>query len=238
MFKQNDFRIENEDMGMSEITELVQRLPYWNDLTADEQAAVAQTAVVRTYRKNEMIYGQGDLCLGMIYVLRGRIRVYILSEDGREITLFFVSKGESCVISAACVISQLRFETVMAAEEPTELLIVSAGDFQALAEYNLKVRCFLYELATERFSQVMWVMQEILFLRFDQRLAKFFVSEFEKTGEREIRMTQKEIAQQVNSAREVVARMLRQFSEDGLVELKRGCILLNDLDGLRRLVSA
>jgi len=91
----------------------------------------------------------------------------------------------------------------------------------------------MYELATERFSQVMWVLQDILFLRFDQRLAGFLLNTYDKTGEREIYMTQEEMARQVNSAREVVARMLRQFSSDGLVEMRRGCILLKDIGGLR-----
>ena len=191
--------------------------------------------MVRVCDTGEILCGSAERCLGMIHLLKGRIRVYILSEDGREITLFRINPGDNCVISASCVISQLKFDTIMEVEKPSGLLIVNAGTFQSLADKNLHVNCFMYQLATERFSQVMWVMQEVLFLRFDQRLAKFLLSEYERTGNKEIKMTQEEIAKHVNSAREVVARMLSRFSSDHLVEIRRGKVVLRDVDGLQRI---
>lgn len=93
----------------------------------------------------------------------------------------------------------------------------------------------MYELATERFSSVMWVMQQILFYGFDRRLATFLLNEYRRTGATSIRMTQEQIAQNVNSAREVVARMLKQFASDGLIENRRGVIVLKDIGGLENL---
>ena len=99
----------------------------------------------------------------------------------------------------------------------------------------LYVRCFLYELATKRFSDVMWAMQQIMFKGLDRRLADFLLAEAERTGSNTIRMTHGQIAQHISSAREAVARMLKGFSEDGLVELKRGAITLRDTGGLNHL---
>ncbi len=144
----------------------------------------------------------------MLFILSGEIRTYLLSEEGREVTLFRLYPGELCVLSASCVISQITFDTQMTAGMDTDVLIIPANVIAALKEKNLHVRCFLYELATKRFSDVMWAM---------------------------IRMTHEQIAQHISSAREAVARMLKSFSEDGLVELKRGAITLRDKNRLNRL---
>ena len=113
--------------------------------------------------------------------------------------------------------------------------VIPANVIAVLKEQNLHVRCFLYELATKRFSDVMWAMQQIMFKGLDRRLADFLLAEAERTGSDTIRMTHEQIAQHISSAREAVARMLKSFSEDGLVELKRGAITLRDTEGLNHL---
>ena len=139
------------------------------------------------------------------------------------------------MLSASCVISQITFDTQMTAQRDTEVLIIPANIVAMLKEQNLAVRCCLYELATARFSDVMWAMQQILFAKFDKRLAGFLLDEYDKTGRPEIRMTHEQIAVQISSAREVVARMLKRFASDGFVEMKRGSIRLKDIDGLRNI---
>lgn len=212
------------------------RLPYWDKLTAEEREQVRAGAFTRRFGKGELIHGGCDSCLGQIFVLAGEVRAYLLSEEGREVTLFMLREGDPCVLSASCVINQITFETHMIAKQDTELLVVSLPVFSRLAEQNIYVRCFVYEMATQRFSSVMWSMQQILFLGFDRRLAAFLVGEYDRTGERELRMTHEQIAEHVNSAREVVARMLKRFATDGLVEVKRGVISLTDIDALRDIV--
>lgn len=213
----------------------LKELPFWKTLSDHEKEYTKNNTTLTRYDAGKLLYDGGDNCLGLIYVVQGNVRVYIISEEGREITLFRLGEKEDCVISASCVISQLTFETIMKADTNSELLILNSNALQKLAKRNSYVNSYMYERITERFSQVMWVMQEIVFKRFDQRLAKFFIEEYERTGKKEIRMTQEEIAERVNSAREVVARMLRQFSRDGLVESKRGCIVLRNIDSLRSL---
>lgn len=213
----------------------ISKLPYWDKLTEREKELLRNNATIHAFVRNELISSYDTSCLGMVTILKGQVRVYIVSEDGREITLFRLNKDDHCVMTASCVIRQLTFDTVISAGADTEMLVVPTSLFNKLAEENIYVKASMYELLAERFSSVMWVMQQILFKRFDQRLAEFFVSYYEKTGAKKINMTQEEIAVGVNSAREVVARMLRQFSSDGLLSVQRGKIILTDIDALRRL---
>ena len=194
-----------------------------------------QNAVIRLYKKGTRVYSSERECLGMLFVMQGEMRTYLLSEEGREVTLFRIYPNDLCVLSASCVISQISFDTQMSAQKDTEALIIPPNIVLFLKEKNLSVRCFLYELATKRFSDVMWAMQQILFKRLDQRLALFLMQESQRLGTDTIHMTHEQIAQQISSAREAVARLLKQFSEDGLVELKRGAIRLLDQKGLKAL---
>ena len=211
---------------MQELEEHLRQIPFWKDLPEEEKEALRCSAFLRRYPKGSLIHGGQNECLGMLLLLQGEVRTYLLSEEGREITLFRLYAGDSCVLSASCVISQI-----------TTLLIVPSGVIAALSERELAVRCFLYEQATARFSDVMWSMQQILFRGLDRRLAAFLVQEAERTGASVIRMTHEEVAKHISSAREAVARMLKQFSEEGLVELKRGAIFLRDPAGLNTIAS-
>lgn len=221
---------------MEEIRPFLTQLPFWANLSEGERQAAESGAMVRPYRQGELIRSRGDTCLGMIHLLEGSLRVYLLSEEGREVTLYRLEAGDCCVLSASCVISQITFETHMTAEQDCRLLIINSGVFGRLTQSNIYARCFMYELATQRFSAVMWSMQQILFARFDRRLASFLLEEYRRTGSSEVRMTHERIAQQVSSAREVVARMLKRFAADGLVEMRRGAIVLRDLPGLEQLL--
>ena len=214
---------------------VLERLPFWKLLTDSEKELVRQNAVIRLYKKGTRVYSSERECLGMLFVMQGEMRTYLLSEKGREVTLFRIYPNDLCVLSASCVISQISFDTQMSAQKDTEALIIPPNIVLFLKEKNLSVRCFLYELATKRFSDVMWAMQQILFKRLDQRLALFLMQESQRLGTDTIHMTHEQIAQQISSAREAVARMLKQFSEDGLVELKRGAIRLLDQKGLKAL---
>lgn len=217
--------------------ELLKKLPYWSTLNDTEKRTVKGLAIVNHYESGNTLHGncdKGVSCLRMIYVISGELRAYILSEEGREITLFRLREGDCCVLSASCIISQIDFDTMLTATEDSDVLIVPTAVFGRLTSGNVHVRCFMYELATERFSTAMWVMQQILFYRFDQRLATFLLSEYQRTGVPTIRMTQEQIAQNVNSAREVVARMLKQFALDGLIENKRGTIELKNMSVIRK----
>ena len=214
---------------------ILNKLPFWTSLTEQEKEILRKSAVIRRYEKGSFIHSSDRDCLGMLFIISGEIRTYILSDEGREITLFRLYPNDLCVLSASCVISQISFDTQMTARQDTEVLIIPPNITALLKEQNISVRCFLYEQATERFSEVMWAMQQILFKGLDQRLAAFLFEECERTNSNTVRMTHEQIARNISSAREAVARMLKQFTQDGLVELKRGEIIIKDTDGLKRL---
>lgn len=222
-------------MSATNTNNTLTRLPFWPSLKEQEKESVRSSAFVRSYEKGALIHSNDNSCLGMLLVLSGEIRTYLLSDEGREVTLFRLYPDDLCVLSASCVISQITFATQMAAREATEVLVIPAGVIAALKEQNLNVRCFLYELAAKRFSDVMWAMQQILFKGLDRRLAGFLLSESARIGSDTIRMTHEQIAVHISSAREAVARMLKSFAEDGFVELKRGAVTLLNSEALNAL---
>lgn len=215
---------------------LPEGFPFWDHLESEQRDFLSAHAHLRRFDAGKLIQGAEDACLGAIQVRKGVLRVFLLSEEGREITLFRLKKGDFCMLSASCMIDQITFDTHISVERDCELLVLGAPAFDRVVKENVYARCFMYELMAERFSAVMWVMQQILFARMDRRLASFLLAEYDRTGDPEIRMTHEGIAGQINSAREVVARMLKQFASEGWVEVRRGRVLLLDPGALRSLL--
>ena len=218
------------------IEEAIKKLPYSDKLTDSEREGLEQNTVIKSYNKGAFLKGPTESCLGMIHILSGSVRALIISEEGREITLFRLSPGDSCILSASCVLTQVSFETELIATEATQILIVNSGTYSKLMEQNVDVRCFSYALATERSSIVIWALQQIIFFKFDQRLARFLLSACENSSKNEITMTKESIAQEVNTAREVVSRMLKQFADDGLIKMNKKTITIMDKTGLQKIV--
>jgi len=209
-------------------------LPFWNNLEEKQKKFFAEKSYITHFTKNQMLR-ECMTCIGMIYVLSGKIRTYVISDEGREITLYRLEKGDMCALTASCVIKQITFETQIAVENDCDIIVLPSSDLENLVNENIYVKCFIYELITKRFSTVMWTFQRIIFEKFDMRLSTFLYDQYMKTNKTEIQMTQETIASEVNSAREVVARMLKRFAADGLVELKRGSIIIKDIDNLKRI---
>lgn len=210
-------------------------LPFWERLSDGEKEQIQRNSVIQTYEKDQLLYNGGRECSGMTMVLDGELRISMISEEGREITLYRLQKSELCVLLASCILDQITFDTFTTVTEDCTVLIVDSHTMEKVIHENIYVRCFLYELLSERFSTAMWTMQMILFKGYDRRLASFLIGEYERTGLKTIRMTHEQIAKYTNSAREVVARMLKRFAGEGLVELRRGRITLTDIPALERL---
>lgn len=214
----------------------IDKIEFFNLLSEDEKQLVKDNVYIREYGKNEIVHSCTGACLGMIFVIKGSIRTSIISEEGRELTLFKIGEGDTCVISAACVLHEIRLESSMMAQTDTIVLVLSSKALAKLVADNLAVKSFCYEIATKRFAAALFVLQEIILLRFDQRLAKYLVETAKSNNSKKITITQEQIASDVNSAREVVARMLKQFELEGLVELKRGSIEIKDFEGLNMII--
>jgi CRP/FNR family transcriptional regulator len=224
----------NEEM---QISRLAEQFPFWPNLSADQRDYLVSRASLLCYRKGTNIHSGENECVGLMLVKSGELRVYMLSEEGREITLYRLREGDVCILSASCVLSTITFDVHVDAEVDSEVLLVAAIAFQELSRQNVYVEKFSYQLATERFSDVMWTMQQVLFMSFDKRLAIFLLDEMNKAEEDTIRLTHEQIAKYVGTAREVVTRMLKYFSGEGIVSLSRGGIKVLDKKKLRSLTE-
>jgi len=218
------------------ISQILPHIPFWANLSPEEKAIVSQRAITKRFSKNQLISSNSSACLGVILILSGGIRVSLISDEGREVTLYRAHANEFCVSTAFCVIQQLTFEAIVTAEEDTTVLVIPSSVCARLMDSNIHVRAFIFENSTKRYSQTIWAIQQMLFKRFDQRLASYLISAYEQSGSDEVPKTQEEIARDVNSAREVVARMLKDFAAKGLVEIKRGKIVLKNAEGLKKLL--
>lgn len=217
-----------------ELEAALQSLPFWDHLTAGEMEEARRGARIVRYQRGALVHGCNGQYLGLIAVRSGKLRAYMLSEDGREIALYRLMAGDACVLAASCVIRQITFDVHMVADADTELLIVNASTFKRLAQSNVYVECCQYKLATERFSDVMWSMQQLLFISFDKRLAQYLWEESDHARQ-PIRATHEQMARDTGAARETVTRMLRNFAEDGIVRLGRGTVTVVDAEKLKKL---
>lgn len=228
----------NKSMTTIEKVQTLQdAFPFWNKLTVEQLDMIQKKAVFSSIEKGNPLISGFCECAGMLAVLSGSLRVYMLSEDGKEITLFRIGAGELCVLSASCVLSSLNFHVNIDAAADSEIIQLPSDLFAKLVQNNIYVEAFTYRKVSERFSDVMWALQQILFKSFDQRLASFLINESREINSTRIKITHEEIAKYTGSAREVVTRMLHYFAEENLVRLGRGSIEIIDLKGLEKIIS-
>ena len=207
--------------------------PFWSDLTDAEKTAIENAAYRETYNKGMLMHRTEDSCKGLMTVLSGQLRTYILSEEGREVTLFRVNEEEVCVLSASCLMDTISFDVLIEATEDTEVLVLPATILNQVMQKNPHLELYLYKSATEKFSDVMWTMQQILFLKIDQRVAQFLWDEMVQKGSMTLSITHDEIAKLIGSAREVVTKVLKYMVKEDVLELKRGTIIILDKEKLR-----
>lgn len=217
------------------ITLIEAKLPFWEKLNQFEKDIIISNTYVRKIAQGKSLYQSDNNCLGLVIVLSGGIRTYITSKDGKEVTLYRLKKHDICILSASCILDSIDFDIYIDAEIDTTVIQMSSAILAKIASSNIYVELFTYKLATERFSDVMWSMQQILFMSFDKRLASFLLDESVRTHSNDIHMTHEQIAKHLGSAREVVSRMLNYFSKEGFVKLSRGNIHIINKDALYRL---
>ena len=211
-------------------------LDFWDKLSGSEMNLLESSITKISFHKGVNIHSTESECIGGLLIKCGGFRVYILSEDGREITLYRLSPSDICILSASCILNSITFDVNIDAEADTEAYLINIGAFSKLSRQNVYVENFAYRNTIERFSDVMWAMEQILFMSFDKRLAIFLLDEITKTNSTELHITQEQIAKYIGSAREVVSRMLKVFQSQGILEQSRGSIRVLDKNKLRELV--
>ena len=208
----------------------------WDKLTGAQRRALEAAASPRRLEAGEQRSGAGE-CVGLLAVRSGRLRAYMISDTGREITLYRLFERDICLFSASCVMRGLQFDVSIEAEQPSEVLVVSPEVYKRVMEESAPLANYTNELMASRFSEVMWLVEQILWKSFDRRLAAFLLEESALESSDELRITHERIAAHLGTAREVVTRMLRYFQSEGLVSLSRGTVRIADRQGLEALAE-
>ena len=157
--------------------ELAQYLPIWDKLTDAQQKKVAEAADYMKVKKGTHIHDSSADCLGLLLIRSGQLRTYILSEDGREITLNRLFDYDVCLLSASCVMPDMQFNVMIEAEKDSEFWSIPACLFKNLMDSSVTVSNFANSLMSSHFSELMWLMEQIMWKSFDKRLAAFLLEE-------------------------------------------------------------
>ena len=212
-----------------------QYFPIWDKLTADQQQRIKSVSVLQKVKSGTVLHDGSPECLGMLLVRSGQLRAYILSEEGREVTICRFFEMDICLFSASCVMPNMQFDIFIEAEKDTEVWVIPACLYQNLMDESLAISNYSHNLITSHFSDVMWLMEQIMWKSFDKRLAAFLLEEANLENTDSLRITHEKIANHMGTAREVVTRMLRWFQSEGMVKLTRGTVDITDEKKLREL---
>ena len=191
--------------------------PMWDRLSQTHKDIIQSSAVKKTVKKGTVLHGGFNDCSGLFLVTSGMLRAYILSEEGKEVTLYRLFEMDICLFSASCMIQSIQFEIMIEAEKDSEVLVIPADVYKSLTEASAPLANYTNQIMASRFSEVMWLIEQLMWKSFDKRLAQFLVEETLVEDTDVLKLTHEKIANHLGTAREVVSRMLKYFEGEGLV---------------------
>ena len=209
--------------------------PVWGKLTGAQRGRILNSLTVRSVRRGAVLHNGGADCAGLLLVQSGQLRAYILSDEGREITVYRLFDRDICLFSASCMLRSVQFEIAIEAEKDTDLWVIPAEVFRQIMEESAPAANYINEIMAARFSEVMWLMEQIMWKSFDKRLAAFLLEESTLEGDSTLKLTHEIIANHLGTAREVVTRMLRYFQSEGMVKLARGIVEITNTEKLQQI---
>ena len=212
--------------------------PIWNKLTREQQERLRGVTELQQIPRGTVVHDGSPECKGMVLVKSGQLRAYLLSDEGREVTICRFFEMDICLFSASCVMPNMMFDVFIEAEKDTEIFVIPACLYQNLMDESLPLSTYSRDLITNHFSEVMWLMEQIMWRSFDKRLAGFLVEEARIEETDSLKITHEKIAAHMGTAREVVTRMLRWFQSEGMVKLTRGTVELTDKKALQKLAES
>jgi len=210
--------------------------PVWDRLTASQQETLAQSAGSRSVKRGTVIHNGSMDCPGLLLLRSGQLRAFILSNEGREVTIYRLFERDICLFSASCMMNSIQFEITIEAEKDSTLWIIPPDVYKQLMEQSAPLSNYTNEIMASRFSEVMWLIEQVMWKSMDKRVAAFLLEEASIEGLSRLQITHETIANHLGTHREVITRMLRYFQSEGMVRLSRGAIELVDTDRLRMLV--
>jgi CRP/FNR family transcriptional regulator len=207
--------------------------PFYKNLTENEEKMISSNTIKDEYEKGKIITNNEDECNGIVIVKSGQLRAYIISEEGKEITLYRLLSSDVCIMTASCVLKNITFSVQLEIEKNSVLYIIPSSVWSSLNKSNALVKEYALELISSRFSEVMWVMEQVMFMGMGQRLSAFLLEQSALEQSSSITITHDIIAKNLGTAREVISRLLKYFENEGLLELSRGTIKLVNSKKLR-----
>ncbi|MCI8579278.1 MAG: Crp/Fnr family transcriptional regulator [Dorea sp.] len=215
--------------------EFSEYFPIWDKLTPRQQKDISGSIGSRMVKKGEVLYGGGADCTGLLLVKSGQLRAFILSDEGREITVYRLFDRDMCLFSASCILRSIQFDVTVTAEKDTELWIISADVYKKIMEESAAAANYTNEIMASRFSEVMWLLEQVMWKSMDKRVAAFLLEEAAIEDTDRLNMTHESIANHLGTHREVITRMLRYFQREGMVSLTRGSVEITDRAKLEEL---
>ncbi len=215
--------------------EFSQYFTIWNKLTATQQDMLQANLIYRKEKKGTILHNGNADCSGLFLIKSGQLRAYILSDEGREITIYRLFDWDICLFSASCVLNSIQFEIIIEAEKDAEFWVIPPGVFKKLMDESAPMANYINGIMGSRLSDVMWLVEQVMWKSMDKRIASFLLEEAGIEGTNELKITHETIANHLGTHREVVTRMLRYFQSEGLVRLSRGTVSIENEQGLEAL---
>ena len=215
--------------------EIKEFFPIWDKMTAGQQEALVSGARRQVLKKGTVIHRDTEDCAGLLLLEEGQLRAYMLSEEGREITVYRLLEGDICLFSASCMIRSLQSDIVIEAERDSRMWVISPGVYRKLMDESALIANYTNEIMASRLTDVMWLMEQVMWKSLDRRLASFLLEEADLEGSGSLKITHEMIGNHLGTAREVVTRMLRYFQSEGMVRLSRGAVEITDRKKLEKL---
>ncbi len=201
--------------------------PIWAKLSEAQRGRILASLVYRQVKKGTVLHSGAD-CTGLLLVESGQLRAYILSEEGREVTVYRLFDRDICLFSASCMLRSAQFDITIEAERDTGVWVIPAEVYRGVMEESAPAANYTNEVMAARFSEVMWLVEQVLWRSMDKRVAAFLLDEAAIEGTARLSITHEAIARHLGTHREVVTRMLRYFQGEGMVSLSRGTVELLD----------
>ena len=211
---------------------LSEYLPIYDKLTKQQQELLDNHVTKRTVPPGTILHNGDATCMGILVIRDGQLRAFLTSDEGREITLYRLFARDVCLFSASCVMNSIQFEITITAEKETEFWIIPPYIYKNLTDNSLAFSNYTNQIMATRFTDVMWLMEQIQWKSFDKRLAHFLLEESAIEQSSVLKITHEKIAAHLGTAREVVTRMLKYFQSEGMVLLTRGAIEIQDEEKL------
>ena len=215
--------------------EFAEYFPIWDKLTPSEKERLSRGAVLRQVKKGALLHNGSMDCLGLLLVREGQLRAYIYSDTGREVTIYRLFERDICLFSASCIMQSIQFDITIEAEKDSLIWVIPPELYKDVMEHSAPLANYTNQIMASRFTDVMWLVEQIMWKSLDQRLAAFLLEESSLEDSPVLRLTHEKIASHMGTAREVITRMLRYFQEEGMVSLSRGTITIQDPERLARL---